>query len=42
MTQDAHKQPQIDPAVENGFFPSAYSLSQFTSPVSDLSGADYP
>lgn len=42
MTQDAHKQPQIDPAEENAFFPSAYSLSQFTSPVSDLSGADYP
>ncbi|MBX4609863.1 protein deglycase HchA [Klebsiella variicola] len=42
MTQDAHKQPQIDPAEENAFFPSAYSLSQFTSPVSDLSRADYP
>ncbi|WP_412048070.1 glyoxalase III HchA [Klebsiella variicola] len=42
MTQDAQKLPQIDPAEENAFFPSAYSLSQFTSPVSDLSGADYP
>ncbi|EQA1693543.1 glyoxalase III HchA [Enterobacter hormaechei] len=42
MTDDARKQPQTDPAEENAFFPSAYSLSQFTSPVSDLSGADYP
>ncbi len=42
MTQDSRKQPQVDPAEENAFFPSEYSLSQFTSPVSDLSGADYP
>lgn len=42
MTDDARKQPQTDPAEENAFFPSAYSLSQFTSPVSDLSGANYP
>ncbi|KAA0180507.1 protein deglycase HchA [Cupriavidus gilardii] len=36
------KQPQPDPAEKNAFFPSSYSLSQFTSPKSDLSGADYP
>ena len=36
------KTPQPDPAEENAFFPSRYSLSQFTSPKSDLSGADYP
>ena len=36
------KSPQRDPAEDNAFFPSAYSLSQFTSPKSDLSGADYP
>ncbi|QKR99315.1 protein deglycase HchA [Sphingomonas sp. CL5.1] len=36
------KNPQSDPAEENAFFPSPYSLSQFTSPKSDLSGADYP
>ena len=36
------KQPQPDPAEDNAFFPSRYSLSQFTSPKSDLSGADYP
>ena len=35
------KQPQPDPAELNAFFPSPYSLSQFTSPKSDLSGADY-
>lgn len=38
-TQD--KQPQPDPAEFNGFFPSRYSLSQFTSPKSDLRDADY-
>lgn len=36
------KKPQPDPAEENAFFPSRYSLSQFTKPKSDLSGADYP
>lgn len=36
------KKPQPDPAEENAFFPSRYSLSQFTSPKSDLGGADYP
>jgi molecular chaperone Hsp31 and glyoxalase 3 len=36
------KKPQPDPAEENAFFPSPYSLGQFTSPRSDLSGADYP
>ena len=34
--------PQPDPAEDNAFFPSPYSLSQFTAPKSDLSGADYP
>lgn len=36
------KQPTPDPAERNAFFPSPYSLSQFTSPKSDLSDADYP
>jgi molecular chaperone Hsp31 and glyoxalase 3 len=36
------RQPTIDPAEHNAFFPSPYSLSQFTAPKSDLSGADYP
>ncbi len=35
------KLPQPDAAEHNAFFPSAYSLSQFTAPKSDLSGADY-
>ncbi|WP_370599328.1 glyoxalase III HchA [Pseudomonas nitroreducens] len=36
------KRPTPDLAEDNAFFPSPYSLSQFTSPRSDLSGADYP
>ena len=36
------KRPTPDPAEDNAFFPSPYSLSQFTSPKTDLSGADYP
>lgn len=36
------KRPTPDPAEDNAFFPSPYSLSQFTSAKSDLSGADYP
>lgn len=36
------RRPTPDTAEENAFFPSAYSLSQFTSATSDLSGADYP
>lgn len=35
------KRPSPDPAEDNAFFPSPYSLSQFTSPRSDLSGAEY-
>nr|WP_314524851.1 glyoxalase III HchA [uncultured Brevundimonas sp.] len=36
------KEPQTDEAEFNAYFPSKFSLSQFTSPKSDLSGADYP
>lgn len=36
------RRPQPDPAEKDAFFPSTYSLSQFTSPKSDLGGADYP
>lgn len=36
------KRPTPDPAEDNAFFPSPYSLAQYTSPKSDLSGADYP
>lgn len=40
--QTVDKNPRPDPAEENAFFPSSFSLSQFTSPKSDLSGAEYP
>jgi hypothetical protein len=36
------KDPQPDEAEFNAFFPSKFSLSQFTSPKSDLADADYP
>jgi len=36
------KCPTPDPTEDNAFFPSPYSLSQFTTPKSDLAGADYP
>lgn len=42
MSSEKSKQPQIDHAENNAFFPSEYSLGEFTSPVSDLSDADYP
>jgi molecular chaperone Hsp31 and glyoxalase 3 len=35
------KRPTPDPAEYDAFFPSPYSLSQFTSPRSNLSGASY-
>ncbi|AIG01644.1 glyoxalase III HchA [Pseudomonas fluorescens] len=40
--QSDDKRPAPDRAEDNAFFPSPYSLSQFTSPKSDLSDADYP
>ncbi len=42
ISQTDDKRPTPDPAEDNAFFPSPYSLSQFTSAKSDLSGADYP
>lgn len=41
-TQPEDRRPQPDPAEDNAFFPSPYSLGQFTKRKSDLSGADYP
>ncbi|KHJ53647.1 chaperone protein HchA [Aureimonas altamirensis] len=35
------KDPQPDEAEFNAFFPSKFSLKEFTSPKSDLEGADY-
>lgn len=39
---DQDLKPTPDLAEANAFFPSPDSLSKFTSPKSDLSGADYP
>lgn len=36
------KAPSPDTAEENAFFPSPYSLSQYTSTKTDFDGADYP
>lgn len=36
------KDPQPDEAEFNAFFPSPFSLAEFTSETSDLDGADYP
>ena len=41
-TSEPSRQPSPDPAERDAFFPSPYSLSQFTSETTDLSGADYP
>ena len=35
------KRPTPDPAEVGAFFPSPYSLNQYTSPPSDLSDAEY-
>ncbi|WQO70634.1 protein deglycase HchA (plasmid) [Sinorhizobium medicae] len=40
--QSEDKRPAPDPAEDNAFFPSPYSLGQFTSSKSDLSDANYP
>jgi molecular chaperone Hsp31 and glyoxalase 3 len=40
--QDPSKQPRPDAAEFNAFFPSAYTLQQFTSPRTPLEGDSYP
>lgn len=43
MSNDAlSKEPTPDAAENDAFFPSPYSLAEFTRPVTDLDGADYP
>lgn len=42
MKEMKSKSPKPDPAEDNAFFPSDYSLSEFTSPVTDLSNYEYP
>lgn len=37
----ANKNPTPDPAEDNAFFPSQYSLEQFTSSKTDFDGASY-
>lgn len=39
--QETSKHPTPDAAEYNAFFPSPFSLAQFTNPKSDLDGADY-
>lgn len=41
MKDNTSKAPQVDLAERNAFFPSQFSLSQFTSPVTDLSDDVY-
>ncbi|KAJ6441478.1 chaperone hchA [Purpureocillium lavendulum] len=36
------RKPKADQAEDNAFFPSPYSLSQYTSGTTDFGGADYP
>ncbi len=36
------KNPTPDLAEDNAFFPSPYSLSQYTSPKTDYDGTTYP
>ena len=42
MANDLSKQPTADPAEFNAFFPSPFSLGEFTSPTTPLDGDDYP
>lgn len=35
------KQPTVDPAEENAFFPSPYSLSQYTARKTDFGGVEF-
>lgn len=36
------RDPAPDPAEHDAYFPSPYSLTQYTSPKTDFDGADYP
>ncbi|MGW1542050.1 glyoxalase III HchA [Streptomyces sp. NPDC002309] len=38
---DLSRDPTPDPAEDNAFFPSPYSLSQYTSPKTDFAGVRY-
>ncbi|KAI4601207.1 hypothetical protein KJ359_012395 [Pestalotiopsis sp. 9143b] len=42
MASKSDRTPVPDPAEQDAFFPSKYSLSQYVSPKTDFDGADYP
>lgn len=42
QTNNLSKEPTPDLAEQNAFFPSPYSLSQYTSPKTDFDGTTYP
>lgn len=42
MSQPLSREPSVDPAEHEAFFPSPYSLSLYTSSKTDFAGADYP
>jgi molecular chaperone Hsp31 and glyoxalase 3 len=39
--QNLSKEPQPDPAENNAFFPSPFSLNEFTAPKTDYDGTDF-
>ncbi len=41
-TASLDRNPSPDLAEDNAFFPSPYSLSQYTASKTDLDGTDYP
>jgi molecular chaperone Hsp31 and glyoxalase 3 len=40
--QSLSKEPMPDPAEDNAYFPSPYSLTKYTSSKTDFDGAEYP
>ncbi|KAJ3522246.1 hypothetical protein NM208_g12939 [Fusarium decemcellulare] len=42
MTKSSDRAPVPDQAEDDAFFPSPFSLSQYTSPKTDFDGANYP
>lgn len=42
MSDASDRKPVPDPAEFNAFFPSKFSLTQYTSPKTDFDGANYP
>lgn len=42
MSSSSDRAPVRDQAEDDAWFPSPYSLSQYTSPKTDFNGANYP